>query len=342
MIYSEGFSMKNRINLLLAAMMFWGSGLALAGESAVIAAASGLSLREKPARNAKLIVKLRQGTKIEVIDRNGPEEQIEGKRSNWFKVSSGAHTGWVFGGFVQENSSQPEPRKTETTGKVAAKSATADADKDSENPPADTDFVDNEAETDEKTVLRRFSAKVVRKGKTLRLNCAGDRKVEFTSDDSGGESHVMYYCIDYVQPEGLFLIYAQLYEGSEHFFVSEATGKTFNLGDRPIFSPQRSRVAVAGLDITAAYDFNGLRIFKVEKDGLQLEFELEPENWGPENFKWESETAASFAKVSMNEKTEFESVPARLELPAESKNWLITETAAKTAAGKNRPAKKRN
>ena len=86
MIYSEGFSMKNRINLLLAAMMFWGSGLALAGESAVIAAASGLSLREKPARNAKLIVKLRQGTKIEVIDRNGPEEQIEGKRSNWFKV----------------------------------------------------------------------------------------------------------------------------------------------------------------------------------------------------------------------------------------------------------------
>ena len=58
--------MKNRINLLLAAMMFFGSGLALAGESAVIAAASGLSLREKPARNAKLIVKLRQGTKIEI------------------------------------------------------------------------------------------------------------------------------------------------------------------------------------------------------------------------------------------------------------------------------------
>ncbi len=343
MIYSEGFSMQKRIKpLLVAAAIFSGIGCAFAGEPAVITAASGLSLREKPARNAKLIVKLLQGTKVEIIDKNGPTEQIEGKRSNWFKVISGSRTGWAFGGFIQENASKPETGKPEVTPKSPAIPATAVEKNDTESPPADPDFIDNEAETDEKTVLRRFSAKVVRKGKTLRLNCAGDRKVEFTSDDSGGESHVMYYCIDYIQPEGLFLIYAQLYEGSEHFFVSEATGKTVNLGDRPIFSPQRSRVAVAGLDITAAYDFNGLRIFKIEKDGLQLEFELEPENWGPENFKWESETAASFAKVSMNEKAEFKSTPARLELAAESKKWLITENPAKPAANKILPAKKGN
>ncbi len=339
--------MYNRINsLLVAAMIFFGSGCAFAGEPAIITAASGLSMREKPARTAKLIVKLRQGTKVEIIDKNGPAEQIEGKRSNWFKVNSSGQTGWVFGGFLQENQARPITSKPETAAKRPAGEKMAETDNetaiDADNPPADPDFVDNEAETDEKTVLRRFPAKVSRKGKTLRLNCAGDRKVELTSDDSGGESHVMYYCIDYVQPEGLFLIYAQLYEGSDQFFVSEATGKTFNLGDRPIFSPQRSRVAVAGLDITAAYDFNGLRIFKVEKDGLQLEFELEPENWGPENFKWESETAATFAKVTMNEKAEFKGIPARLELSAESKKWQLTETAAKAAASKNLPAKKRN
>ncbi len=323
--------MKNRIiSLFIAAMMLFTGKYAVAGESAVIAAASGLSMREKPVRSAKLIVKLQQGTKVEIIDKNGPAEQIEGKRSNWFKITSGSHTGWVFGGFVQE-----------ITGKSVARPAAADKENATENPPADPDFVDNEAETDEKTVLRRFSAKIVRKGKTLRLNCAGDRKIEFTSDDSGGESHVMYYCIDYIQPEGLFLIYAQLYEGSEHFFVSEATGKTFNLGDRPIFSPQRSRVAVAGLDITAAYDFNGLRIFRVEKGGLQLEFELEPENWGPENFKWESETAATFARVSMSENAEFKSTPARLELSAGNKEWLLSDHLALPATAKNLPAKKR-
>ena len=328
--------------LLVAAMVFFGIGCAFAGEPAVVTAASGLSMREKPARTAKLVVKLDHGAKIEIIDRNGPTEQIEGKRSSWFKVNSGGHTGWVFGGFVQENSSKPESRQSEITEKSVARPVTAVEEKNTESPPADTDFIDNEAETDEKTVLRRFKGKVGRKGKTLRLNCAGERKVEFTSDNSGGESHVMYYCIDYIQPEGLFLIYAQLYEGSEHFFVSEATGKIFNLGDRPIFSPQRSRVAVAGLDITAAYDFNGLRIFRVEKGGLQLEFELEPENWGPENFKWESETAASFAKVSMNDKAEFKSTPARLELSAESPKWLIIEPTAKAATNNNLPARKRN
>ena len=259
--------MKNRINyLFIAIIILCAFDCAFAGESATITAASGLSMREKPARNAKLIVKLQQGTKVEVIDRNGPAEQIEGRRSNWCKITFRGHTGWVFGGFIQESPSRQEPSQPETTGKSVAK--TASEDNDAVSPPVDADFVDNDAETDEKTVLRKFPAKISRKGRILRLNCAGKRNFEFTNDEGNGESNVMYYCIDYIQPEGLFLIYAQLYEGSEHFFVSEATGKTFNLGDRPIFSPQRSRVAVAGLDITAAFDFNGLRIFKVEKLSL--------------------------------------------------------------------------
>ncbi len=334
--------MKNRIvSLFIAAMMLFTGKCAFAGKPAIINAASGLSMREKPARSAKLIIKLQQGTKVEIIDKNGPAEQIEGKRSNWFKIVSGGHTGWVFGGFIQETQTKPEPSKPAITGKSITRPAIAEEDNGTENPPADPDFVDNEAETDEKTVLRKFSKKIARKGKTLRLNCTGDRKIEFTNDDSGGESRVMYYCIDYIQPEGLFLIHAQLYEGSEHFLVSEATGKTFNLGDRPIFSPQRSRIAVAGLDITAAYDFNGLRIFRVEKDGLQLEFELEPEGWGPENFKWESETAATFAKLCMNEKAEFQSTPARLELSAEKQKWLLSDHLTKPTTAKDLPAKKR-
>ncbi|MDD3149078.1 MAG: hypothetical protein PHD82_17445, partial [Candidatus Riflebacteria bacterium] len=194
----------------------------------------------------------------------------------------------------------------------------------------DTDLADSEAASNgfdfvgrEKQLLKKYSNKLSRRQKSLKLKCSGGKSVELINEEAESESYVMYFCIDYIAPEGLFLVYAQMYEGSDHFFVSESSAKTTSLGDMPIFSPGRSRVAVSGFDITAAYDYNGIKIFKINKGELQQEFEIQPEEWGPQNFHWESETSATFNQVKIVEGVEMPGKPSRLSFDQASGQWQI-------------------
>ncbi|NCB38372.1 MAG: SH3 domain-containing protein [Erysipelotrichia bacterium] len=279
-------------------------GILPAGEAGIINTAGGLNLREQPAKTGKLLARLKNGTKVEILDKSGPCETVEGIKDNWLKVSVNGKTGWVFGGFIK-----PFDAKT--------------ADKASDALVSSDDFVDNEPAQSEKIILKKFPTKVTRLKHTLKLHCAEGKGIELVNDDSDGESYTMYYCIDFIEPEGLFLIHVQLYEGAEYFVVNSASGRTFNLGDRPIFSPQRTRLAVAGFDVTAAYDFNGIRIFRVEKGDLALEYESEPEVWGPQNFIWKSETVASFDQVSVVDGIEKPGKTVSLTLDAAGSKWQL-------------------
>lgn len=303
-----------RKSLMLFILLMTGS-LTATAETGLVQAKSGLSLRASPAAKGQLLQKLTDGTSVEILDKKGPAAKIEGVKSNWFKVTAQGKTGWVFGGFIRLAAAKPvlPPEKTKVPEKESVPATS-----DTESEYSDFDFVGSE-----KAVLKKFPAKVTRKQKSLQLKCAAGKNVELINDETENESCVMYYCLDYIQPEGLFLIYAQMYEGCDHFFVTEASGKTVSLGEMPIFSPARSRVAVSGFDITAAYDFNGIKIFKIDKGELQLEFELQPENWGPQDFHWESETAAKFNQVSVVDGLEAPKKPARLTLEPVSGKWQI-------------------
>ncbi len=315
-------TLKSLFQLLLL-LLFLHPGILPAGETGIIDTAGGLNLREKPAKTGKLLARLKNGTKVEILDRSGPGETVEGIKSNWFKVSVQGKTGWIFGGFIKPAAGDDADKTDKSTGKTGNKAADKSADKADDAPVRSDDFVDDEPAQNEKAILKNFPTRVTRAKHTLKLHCAEGKTIELVNDDTDGEAHVMYYCIDFIEPEGLFLIHGQLYEGAEHFVVNSASGHTFNLGDRPIFSPQRTRLAVAGFDVTAAYDFNGIRIFRVEKGELALEYELEPEAWGPQNFIWKSETAASLNQVSVVDGIEKPGKSASLTLDPASSKWQL-------------------
>lgn len=67
---------------------------------ATVNASSGLTLRAKPSGESAQVALLENKSKVEVLDKNGPAETIEGKKGNWYKVKSGKDEGYVFSGFL--------------------------------------------------------------------------------------------------------------------------------------------------------------------------------------------------------------------------------------------------
>ena len=68
--------------------------------TAYVSASSGLVMRSGPGTKQTRIMSIPPGKPVEVLDANGPEEQIEGKKAHWTKVRYANQEGWVFGGFL--------------------------------------------------------------------------------------------------------------------------------------------------------------------------------------------------------------------------------------------------
>jgi curved DNA-binding protein CbpA len=68
-----------------------------------VVAASGLKMRANPDVNSGLISVIPNNTEITILDTNGPEQSISGRTAKWFEIRYSGKTGWVWGGYIQEN-----------------------------------------------------------------------------------------------------------------------------------------------------------------------------------------------------------------------------------------------
>lgn len=71
-------------------------------EVARVKAASGIILRRTPGRTGERVGKIPHASTVQVVDRQGPEETIDGVRARWVSVIWQGQSGWVFGGFLEE------------------------------------------------------------------------------------------------------------------------------------------------------------------------------------------------------------------------------------------------
>lgn len=60
----------------------------------------GLSFRDKPSIRSKQIDLIPNGTKLQILDKEGDIIKINGKKGSWIKVKYNKKPGWVFGGFL--------------------------------------------------------------------------------------------------------------------------------------------------------------------------------------------------------------------------------------------------
>lgn len=66
----------------------------------IVQAKSGLKMRSEPSVEAKLIIVIPNGTKVSILQTDGPNETINGRSANWYKVNYESNSGWVWGGFI--------------------------------------------------------------------------------------------------------------------------------------------------------------------------------------------------------------------------------------------------
>ncbi len=72
---------------------------------AIVKAEAGLRMRKTPNLKGKKIYTLPNNSIVAVLQEKRKELVISGKKGKWTKVKSGAMTGWVFGGFIEKDSS---------------------------------------------------------------------------------------------------------------------------------------------------------------------------------------------------------------------------------------------
>lgn len=80
-----------------------------ASEVGIANAPKGLTLRAGPSRTQRKITSIPLGSKLIILDENGPEETIEGKKDRWVRIAFGASEGWAFGGFIQREGQMQTP-----------------------------------------------------------------------------------------------------------------------------------------------------------------------------------------------------------------------------------------
>jgi putative membrane protein len=112
---------------------------------------------------------------------------------------------------------------------------------------------------------------------------------EMRLQDVRGESYEtdrVYSFHGYLDTIGYFLIHVLLWEGDGYLLIDAPSGAQHWLDAPPLISPNGQRFLTASMDVMAGYNPNRVRVYKVMPGRIELEWSLEPGDWGPTEATW--------------------------------------------------------
>lgn len=123
-------------------------------------------------------------------------------------------------------------------------------------------------------------------------------------DDSVGDSYSetlgIHTLVWHLQEPEYWVVERQGWEWASWLLVSAFDGSTHRAVSIPAVSPDGSRLLCAYRDIVAAFDDNGIEIWRVGGEGLVQEFLVLDEEWGPANVLWVTDSLISFDAVTLD------------------------------------------
>jgi hypothetical protein len=136
------------------------------------------------------------------------------------------------------------------------------------------------------SALLATTGRVLRRGDTLVIDVPNQSPTLLVDEaDEYGVGH-RYVYVGFSEALAAHLVQLHLYEGGGFVFVPRATGRIVSLDAMPVLSPSGRRFVTASNDTDAGYSPNRVRIYRSEADSAVLEWELEPELWGPVQPRW--------------------------------------------------------
>lgn len=178
------------------------------------------------------------------------------------------------------------------------------------------------------TELLRRGAPARRKGDTLVITLANGATRTFA--DHGSEADAVRYTYDgRLAGIGYHVVQVHYYEGGAHLLIDDATGEATRVPGPPMVSPDGQRIAIASYGGVAGYAADLLQLRRVV-DGLPVEWELHPDDWGAESPRWVDSTTVRFTRLWSCDTGTCE---AEGELRREAGDWTVVEVGAEAAPG---------
>jgi len=267
--------------------------------------ATSLLIRSKPDKKAKILGRVPDGHRIEVISRSDIKETISGRASYWYEVKSlSGIKGYSFGGFIE---------KVEVMDQIPYEIT--------EKCPDSVKGFYECKRYKEKKKLAPVRSKVKREKHKLTLFCDSGKTVTFTDRDMDDSSVQVFSFKKYYKDEGQFLVGVAYYEGSSLYLVNEKTSKKITIWGTPVFSPDKKRFICVSLDMEAGYNPNGIQVWEKKGDSFIKKYQKELE-WGPANPKWVDSNTIKMTRYDRT-KEGYKFMSSQADLTFNKKRWVL-------------------
>ncbi|WP_345237453.1 hypothetical protein [Hymenobacter saemangeumensis] len=134
--------------------------------------------------------------------------------------------------------------------------------------------------------LAKAQGRVQREGIQLRFKPEQGPEVVIKNDTADTEAMAFYHYWGTLASARQWVVSVGLYEGSAVELIDQRTGRRTPAWGQPVASPDGRYVVTYSADLGAAFDPNGLQLFKVEPTGLRLVWERDLSSWEPRQVSW--------------------------------------------------------
>lgn len=175
----------------------------------------------------------------------------------------------------------------------------------------------------ERVQLSNMPGRLDRRGDTLLIALSGGGRIRVVDRDTGGPGTNLFTYSDYLARIGQHLLIVHYWEGAERVLVDDRTGERIRIAARPAVSPDARRIVVASQEGVAGYAPNELQVWRVTADGLELEWELRPDDWGATDARWQGGDTVLFTMTRPCDGAEICGSPASLRTSGDG--WVVEE-----------------
>ncbi len=158
----------------------------------------------------------------------------------------------------------------------------------------------------------------------VKINLVNGKRVEFQNNTVDGESYRYYSFGKHYKDIEYVLVGEAYYEGAGFILVNLKNGNQYRIDNEPILSPNKTHLVTTSMDLEAEYFPNAIEIWRILKEGLQLEWSLEPKDWGPSKAFWKDNKTIILKKLSVENK-----VLASLQIVYRDNKWIFLDPSHK-------------
>lgn len=142
-------------------------------------------------------------------------------------------------------------------------------------------------DTSEVNCMNKYEKSVTRKEDTLLILLDNKQLKKFVNNSSiESDNYTTFRFLNKLENINYYLLKIEYYEGYSYLMLNAKTGHENYLCGYPSLSPDHTKLIAGSFDLQAGFVFNGLQLYTITPDSLQLQWNRELSKWGTDKIVW--------------------------------------------------------